>query len=58
MLNHQWFNMTPNYEYKYSDKEYEIMMLKKDLKNKVKPGTKSGNLDDSVQEMNELIESD
>jgi hypothetical protein len=24
--------MSPNYEYKYTDKEYEIMMLKKDMK--------------------------
>jgi serine/threonine-protein kinase SRPK3 len=32
MLTHSWFNMPPNYDYKYTDKEYEIMMLKKDLK--------------------------
>lgn len=57
MLNHPWLNRPANYEYKYSDKEYEIMMLKKDLKNKVRPGAKGG-LNDSVQEMNELIESD
>jgi len=36
MLSHPWLNMTANYEYKYSDKEYEIMMLKKELKTKVK----------------------
>jgi len=40
-------NRPANYEYKYTDKEYEIMMLKKELRNKVKPGTK-GSLDDSV----------
>jgi hypothetical protein len=57
MLNHPWFNMPANYEYKYTDKEYEIMMLKKELKNKVRPGTKVA-LDESVQEMNELLESD
>jgi len=59
MLNHPWLNMPANYEYKYSDKEIRIIMLKKDLKNKVKPGAKGGaNLDDSVQEMNELIDSE
>jgi hypothetical protein len=36
MLKHPWLNRPANYEYKYKDKEYEIMMLKKDLKNKVK----------------------
>jgi hypothetical protein len=35
MLSHPWLNMPDNYDYKYTDKEYEIMMLKKDLKNKV-----------------------
>ena len=44
MLNHSWLNMPANYEYKYSDKEYEIMMLKKDLKSKVKNGR--GTVDD------------
>lgn len=56
MLNHKWLNMTANYEYKYTDKEYEIMMLKKDMK---MGGNKGGRgCDDSQQEMNELIESD
>ena len=55
--------MAANYEYKYTDKEYEIMMLKKEMKmsgNKSsKGGASSGTgLDDSQQEMNELIESD
>lgn len=59
MLDHPWLNMKPNYEYKYTDREYEVMMLKKDLKDKVKPGTKGAqNLDDSHHEMNELIDSD
>jgi hypothetical protein len=30
--------MTANYEYKYTDREYEVMMLKKELKDKVKNG--------------------
>ena len=42
MLNHNWLNMEPNYEYKYSDREYEVMMLKKDLKDKVKGGHSKG----------------
>ncbi len=50
--------MPANYDYKYTDKEYEILMLKKELRNKVKPGTRGGDLDDSVHEMNELIESE
>lgn len=35
MLEHPWLNMEPNYDYKYTDKEFEILMLKKDLKSKV-----------------------
>lgn len=33
--------MSANYEYKYTDREYEVMMLKKDLKDKVKNTTKN-----------------
>jgi hypothetical protein len=59
MLSHPWLTRTANYDYKYSDREYEVMMLKKDLKDKVKGGKhRDANLDDSVQEMNELLESD
>lgn len=62
MLEHPWLNRSANYEYKYTDREYEVMMLKKELKDKVKGGGGSKgaaqNLDDSHQEMNELIESD
>jgi hypothetical protein len=32
MLSHKWLNMPANYEYKYTDKEYDIMMLKKDVR--------------------------
>jgi RNA-splicing ligase RtcB len=51
--------MTPNYDYKYSDREYEVMSLKKQLKEQVKGGNGArGSLDDSQQEMNELLESE
>jgi hypothetical protein len=56
MLSHPWLNMGANYEYKYTEKEYEIMMLKKDMKLSAPKGGRD--LDDSVHEMNELIESD
>ena len=53
--------MKDNYDFKYTDREYEVMMLKKDLKNQMKGGA-SAQQDDAVledrQEMNELIESD
>ena len=61
MLSHPWLNMSANYEYKYTDKEYEIMMLKKDMRQASSKGGKgagASGLDDSQQEMNELIESD
>lgn len=29
MLSHYWLNMEANYEYKFSDREYEVMLLKK-----------------------------
>lgn len=61
MLKHPWFDMPDNYDFKYTDREYEVMMLKKDLKNQMKGGT-SAQQDDAVledrQEMNELIDSD
>jgi len=38
MLNHPWLNLTDNYDFKYTDREYEVMMLKKDLKNNMKGG--------------------
>lgn len=48
MLKHPWLNMTPNYDYKYSDREYEVMSLKKQLKEQVKGGNGTrGGLDDS-----------
>ena len=38
MLNHPWFDLGDNYEFKYTDREYEVMMLKKELKNQMKGG--------------------
>jgi len=32
MLKHPWFNMEDNYDYKYSEREFEVLMLKKQLK--------------------------
>eukprot|EP00352_Strombidinopsis_acuminata_P003334 CAMPEP_0176387682 /NCGR_PEP_ID=MMETSP0126-20121128/36969_1 /TAXON_ID=141414 ORGANISM="Strombidinopsis acuminatum, Strain SPMC142" /NCGR_SAMPLE_ID=MMETSP0126 /ASSEMBLY_ACC=CAM_ASM_000229 /LENGTH=234 /DNA_ID=CAMNT_0017755437 /DNA_START=1900 /DNA_END=2604 /DNA_ORIENTATION=- len=52
MLKHPWLNMSANYDYKYTDKEYDIMKLKM----KVSGGGKAE--DEDKQEMNELIESD
>ena len=58
MLSHYWLNMEANYDYKYTDREYEVLMLKKGLKDKKpKPGAPV-NLDDSHHEMNELLSSD
>ena len=48
MLEHPWLNREDKWEYKYTDKEYEIMMLKKELTKAKQDG----------EEMNELIESD
>jgi hypothetical protein len=53
--------MGDNYDFHYTEREYEVMMLKKDLKNQMKGATGS-QPDDAVleerQEMNELIESE
>ena len=61
MLKHPWLDMEPNYDFKYSEREYEVMLLKKELKNQMKGGA-STQQDDAVledrQEMNELIDSD
>lgn len=61
MLKHPWLNMSDNYEFKYTDREYDVMMLKKDLKNQMKGGATNQQEQDAPeerQEMNELIESD
>jgi hypothetical protein len=30
--------MEPNFDYKYTEREYEVMLLKKELKNQMKGG--------------------
>lgn len=57
-MSHKWLNMSANYEYKYTDKEYEIMMLKKDVMAGANKGARNAPNDSEQQEMNELIESD
>ena len=47
--------MEDNYDFKYKEREYEIMMLKKNLKNDAKPEDAGA---EEKQEMNELVESD
>lgn len=61
MLEHPWLKMPDNYEYKYSEREYEVMMLKRELKNQMKGGSSTQQDDplaEEKQEMNELIDSD
>jgi hypothetical protein len=38
MLSHYWLNLDANYEYKYTDREYEVLMLKKGLNDKKPKG--------------------
>lgn len=60
MLKHPWLDMADNFDFKYSDREYEIMILKKDHKKNIK-GVSTQPTDDVLeekQEMNELIDSD
>lgn len=33
MLKHPWLEMEPNFDFKYTEREYEVMLLKKELKN-------------------------
>jgi len=60
MLKHPWLDMPANYEFKYTERGYEVMMMKKELKNQTKGG--AANQDDAgqeeLQEMNELVDSD
>lgn len=63
MLNHPWLNMGENAAYKYTEKEYEVMMLKKEIKEKIKGGKQGGgrgkeDSDGEHQDMGELIDSD
>jgi hypothetical protein len=38
MLRHPWLNREDNFDFKYSEREYEVMLLKKELKNQMKGG--------------------
>ena len=54
MLEHPWLNMEPNYDYKFTKKEYEKLQFKKEMqKNQVDPFA-----EDAKLEMGELIDSD
>ena len=39
MLKHPWLDMSDNYDFKFTDREYDVMMLKKEMKNTMKSGT-------------------
>ena len=54
MLNHPWLNMPDNYDFKYTDREFEVKMLKQQMK---KTGDHDAELEDR-QEMNELVDSE
>ena len=54
MLEHPWLNMPANYDYKYTEKEYQILQLKKDMKANDQELTNNN----YKLEMNELIESE
>ena len=58
MLDHPWLRMDPNYDYKLTDKEFEIMMMKKQMKNKFGGQKKKQEEEEEQIEMNELIDSD
>ena len=54
MLEHPWLKMPANYDYKYSEKEFQIMQLKRDMK-----GTEPELTNNNYKlEMNELIDSE
>ena len=54
MLDHPWLNLAANYETRYTEKEYQIQPLKKDLKKE----DWGPHIDNTREEMNELIDSD
>lgn len=61
MLQHPWLDMEQNFDFKYTEREYEVMLLKKELKNQMKGG--QGQQQDQAdvedrQEMNELVDSE
>lgn len=59
MLNHPWLNATANYDYKLSEREYEVMMLKRQVKDQITGGgKKEAEKEEEKGEMSELCESD
>ncbi len=55
MLNHPWLTSPGTYDYKLSDREYEVMMLKKTMTDSAGKG--SADTEDHV-DMNQCMESD
>lgn len=53
MLKHPWLDMPPNYDFKYSEVEYQKNQLKKQMK-----AAEAGAPEEPPQEMGELVESD
>lgn len=53
MLGHPWLDMENNYDYKYTELEYQKLQMKKQMQAKNEAGG-----EDVAQEMGELIESD
>jgi hypothetical protein len=58
MLDHPWLNQEDNYDYKHTDKEFEVMQLKKEIKEKMAGGNKRDISVEKPQDMGELVESD
>lgn len=58
MLEHPWLSMPANYNSKYTEKEFKILSLKKEMKFGKDYVTADLLLDDPRQEMNQLVESD
>lgn len=55
MLEHPWLKTPGTYDYKYSDREYEVMMLKKQMEGS---NTNARVVVENRQDMNTVIESD
>lgn len=61
MLKHPWLSLSDNYDYKYTEREYETLRLKKQLKEQMKGVAGGAQQDDTTeerQEMNELIQAE
>ena len=52
MLDHPWFNIPSNYDYKMSDKEYHKITLKKNMEETMPSDDGKGDLLDSDADMN------